>query len=182
MSPLFKSAMMIVGTLCIGVSSAIAQTPSDASLRQTLALLDFNSYLKQGSETASLRMAKQFANNAKERYQLNDDQVERLTQVYYHHLQQNSDLLFDQSNLLQELQDKYIELAKLSFSQDEIDAYNQFLSTPVGKQFAYNHNYFIGLYLQAEIEMVMATNFLLQNEISQIQLQMEKEVAKILSE
>ncbi|OOS26254.1 DUF2059 domain-containing protein [Moraxella pluranimalium] len=182
MSPLFKSAMMIVGTLCVGMSSAIAQTPSDASLRQTLALLDFNSYLKQGSDTSGLRTAQIMAQNAKEQYQLTDDQVERLTQVYYHHLKQNSDLLFNESNIIQELQDEYIELAKLNFNQDEIDAYNQFLSTPAGKRFAYNHNAFLGLYLKAELESVLAVNYLFQDEISQIKLQMEKEAAKIISE
>lgn len=131
--------MMLVGSLVLGSTVVMAQTPSDNSLITLAKISDFDNAFQDGMKHGFISSFTQGILNNPNIQQLpinKKAKVEKLAE------EMGNKVLKDIAtvDLTQKMLDDFLIIAKQHYTQQEVDAMIEFYSTPIGKSIVSKQN------------------------------------------
>lgn len=162
-------------------TSAVAQTPSDESLIKFLQLSEMDKAFETGLY-ASLDFQKQlFENQIAQKQGITPEQVRQIGAIFEKYNRQMAEQILTPPNR-QKVNQAFIDVAKKYYTQAEVDAYNQFLSTPIGKSVTQKSNAMMPEYMsiaeRLTYEMLEGGSINYAN----MEQEIEKELANLFKE
>lgn len=127
--------VMVLSSVCLLATSALAQTPSNESLQKLEQVLEmnkqFDDMVKQMPETMKAALQQEF--NQYPRQDLSPAQREQLEAFAIKVATESSVKLLNDKDIRQQATAFWFDAAKQHLTQEEVDAMIQFYSTPIGK-------------------------------------------------
>lgn len=160
-------------------TSAFAQTPSDDSLRQMMALAGVDKMLDSSINSMIKVQRDMFEQKLKQSSQLSHDTITQMGAVYEKHLRQSVMGLFSEQTK-EQMADLYIMVAKNHLTQREVDDNIRFLQSESGQSISQKTPVIMTEYSQ-QVQLLLMQS-LIQNAVNseESQRQMRQEMQAIL--
>lgn len=162
-------------------TSAIAQAPTDASLAKFLQLSEMDKSFEIGLYASLDSQRQLFEQQIAQKQGITPEQVRQIGAIFEKYNRQMAEQILTPTNR-QKVNQAFIDVAKKHYTQAEVDAYNQFLSTPIGKSVTQKSNAMMPEYLSM-VETL--THEMLKNSsvnYADMEQEIEKELANIFKE
>ncbi|UNU73512.1 hypothetical protein LU293_00935 [Moraxella nasovis] len=178
-----KKLAIALLSISLFTSSAVAKTPSDSSLIKLAQLQDLDKQIEVGVYAAlhSQRMA--FEELVEQNNTITADQKRRIGDVFEKYTRQTASSFLNDTEFKKQNLDAFIAAAKASYTQAEVDAYNQFLSTKEGQSITKKLEKVSSEYL-ANLNHIFGALIAPSNnpENAKLQAKMQQEIFAILAE
>lgn len=173
---------MLLGMSLVFAMNATAQVPSDESLIEFMQLSEMDKAFDLGMQGSLDAQRQLFEAQIAQKEGVTPEQAKQVGMVFEKHVNQViGQVITPQSR--QQINQIFIDVAKKYYTQEEIDAYNEFLSTPIGKSVVQKTNIMTPEYmdkLQKLVVQMLIDNPNLNNE--KMQQDIEKEIERIFAE
>ncbi len=173
--------MLLSMTLSFSIS-ATAQAPSDESLLKFMQLSQVDKTFDVGMQSSLDAQRQLFEAQVAQKEGVTPEQVKQAGMVFEKYINQFTEQIITPQTR-QKIDQIFLDVAKKYYTQQEIDVYNEFLSTPIGQSVTQKTNMMIPKYmdeLQKLIVQILIDNPSMDNK--KLEQELEKELERIFAE
>ncbi len=168
--------------VCLGLPVvSVASAPTEESLNTMMTLLRFDELSQRNIRTGMEFAIDVMLDELQATYAFDDKKRAELKEVSMRYAEQRL-ALFNKENILLELRETYVAIFREYYTQAEVDAFNQFLSTETGVSAIHKQISLQMMAMQKEAEIATVIMDKYQAEFAKIDEEMEEQIFRIVAE